>query len=111
METALSKKIGARIREIRISQGLKQGEIADLLEMERSNFTRIESGKQIPNDKNLEKISQVLNVSLKDLYDFDHLKSDKDLKTQIKKELETLSSKELQCIYKTIKNIKLLRNK
>lgn len=111
METALSKKIGARIREIRISQGLKQGELADMLEMERSNFTRIESGKQIPNDKNLEKIAQVLNVSLKDLYDFDHLKSDKDLKTQIKKEVETLSSKELQCIYKIIKNIKLLRNK
>ncbi len=111
MELSHNKKLGQRIRELRIAKGIKQGQIADMLDMERSNFTRIESGKQAPTDKNLAKIAQILNVSIKDLYDFEHLKSDKELKTLIKKDLEILSSKELQYVYKTIKNIALLRNK
>ncbi len=81
----------------------------------RSNYYEEKDGtngdKLKYGDKNLAKIAQILNVSIKDLYDFEHLKSDKELKTLIKKELEILSSKELQYVYKTIKNIALLRNK
>ena len=50
METNFNKKLGTRIREIRIARHIKQGELADMLNMERSNLTRIESGKQRPND-------------------------------------------------------------
>ncbi len=79
----LSEKLGLRIKELRIKKGLKQCDLADKLNMERSNFTRIESGKQRPNDENLVKIAQALNVEVKDLFDFEHEKPEKELMSEI----------------------------
>ncbi len=78
-----NKKLGLRIRELRLARKIKQGQFADLLNMERSNFTRIESGKQRPNDENLYKIASILNVEIKDLFDFEHNKPNKDLMSEI----------------------------
>ena len=83
MSNDFNKKLGLRIRELRLARKIKQGEFADLLSMERSNFTRIESGKQRPNDENLNKIASILNVEVKDLFDFEHQKSDLDLIKEI----------------------------
>lgn len=110
MKSSLNKKLGLRIRELRISKNIKQGEFADLLDMERSNFTRIESGKQAPTDKNLEKISKILNVEIKDLYDFAHLdKNEKELKKEINEQLKTLTLEELKYCFKMINNLKQIK--
>ena len=109
MKTNLSKRLGLRIKELRVSKNLKQCEMADLLEMERSNLTRIESGKQRPSDENLEKIAKILNVELFELFENDHLQDKKDLTSKIINLLSTLNDKELQYIYKTIKNLKELK--
>ena len=109
METSLNKKLGQRIRELRISKGIKQGQIADMLDMERSNFTRIESGKQAPTDKNLEKIAAILGVYLKDLYDFEHIKTREELISLIAKMLPVLSDKELRFCYKSLENLLQMR--
>lgn len=109
METSLSKRLGQRIRELRNSKGLKQGEIADMLEMERSNFTRIESGKQAPTDKNLEKIAGILGVTLKDLFDFEHIQTKDELIHSITNILPELSDKELIYCYKSLINLKQMR--
>ena len=41
MENNFNKKLGLRIRELRLAKGIKQSELADMLDMERSNLTRI----------------------------------------------------------------------
>ncbi|MBQ8460314.1 helix-turn-helix transcriptional regulator [bacterium] len=105
----LGKKLGLRIRELRLAKGLKQGELADLLNMERSNLTRIESGKQRPNDENLIKLAGILNIEIKDLFDFSHIDSRQNLIKKIHSGLNALSDKEIQYIYKTVKNIKQLK--
>ena len=109
MESSLAVKLGKRIREIRLSKGLKQSGVADLLEMERSNYTRIENGKQSPSDRNLEKIAMILGVSLKDLYDFEHLKSKDELVDLITELLPKFTEKELQYTYKMLLNLKQLK--
>lgn len=109
MESSHNKKLGLRIRELRIAKGIKQGQIADLLDMERSNFTRIESGKQAPTDKNLEKIATILGVHLKDLYDFEHLKTRDELISLITKLLPDLTDKELRFCYKSLENLLQMR--
>ena len=78
MTKNFNKQLGLRIRELRIRKNLKQGEMAEILNMERSNFTRIESARQRSNDENLEKISKILNVEIKDPLDFEHKKPQKD---------------------------------
>ena len=80
--------------------------MADLLEMERSNLTRIESGKQRPSDENLEKIAKILNVEIYELFENQHLQSKEELISEIKKSLYEMDEKELSYLYKTIKNLK-----
>lgn len=109
MKTNLSKRLGLRIKELRNSKNLKQCEMADLLDMERSNLTRIESGKQRPSDENLEKIAKILNIELYELFDNEHLKDKKELVDSLKNLIETLDEKELRYLYKTIQNLKQLR--
>lgn len=108
MKTSISEKLGRRIKEFRISKNLKQCEMADLLDMERSNYTRIECGLQRPNDENLEKIAKILNVEVFELFDNDHIKNCDELKSSISEMIETLTENELRFVYKTIVNIKQL---
>lgn len=104
MNLNFNKKLGLRIRELRIVKGIKQSSLADLLEMERSNLTRIEGGKQVPNSENLMKIASILGVELKDIFDFEHItKSSDEIKAEIVNQLENLSHKELNYVNKSIK--------
>ena len=109
MKTNLSKRLGLRIKELRIAKNLKQCDMADLLDMERSNLTRIESGKQRPSDENLEKIAKILDIELYELFDNEHLKDKEDLINSLKDLLDTLNENELRYLYKTIQNLKQLR--
>lgn len=112
MDKNFNTKLGLRIRELRVIKGLKQGKLADLLDMERSNFTRIEGGKQHPKYSNLIKLAQILGVNIKDIFDFeDTIKNEKQLKEEIIQKLENLSLEELKYINRNIDEIKLLRHK
>nr|QGT49732.1 hypothetical protein Melaina855_1190 [uncultured Candidatus Melainabacteria bacterium] len=107
MTMTFNQKLGLRIRELRLSKRIKQGIFADMLNMERSNFTRIESGKQRPNDENLEKIASILNVELKELFDFKHIEMTKeDIIDKIVTLLSELEKDEVVYIYKSIINLK-----
>ena len=109
MKNDFNIKLGLRIRELRIAKGLTQSELADLLEMERSNLTRTEGWKQAPNYDNLIKLSSILNVEIKDIFEFEHtIKTEKQLKTEIIKQLDKLSTKELNYINKSIKELQFL---
>ena len=99
----LSKKVGKRIKQIRESQNIKQCVLAEKLNMEPSNLTRIESGYQLPKEDNLLKIAKVLNVAVKDLFDFpDEYTKDK-LKDEIFNIIDKSSLSETQFLYDFIK--------
>lgn len=102
----LSKKIGKRIKELREANNIKQFELAEMLEMEPSNLTRIENGYQFPKEENLSKIAAKLNVDEKDLFDFKHLKSRDEIINLINNAVLKLDDKKLQSVYKIINSIK-----
>ena len=102
----LGKKLGQRIRELRLEKGLKQGELADLLCMERSNLTRIENGKQRPNDENLIKLSKIFKIEIKEFFDFSHIQTRQALLKDINSELKTLSDSQIRFVYRSIRNLK-----
>ena len=107
----LEKKLYEEYQEVLNTTNTKDRieELADLLNMERSNLTRIENGKQRPNDENIVKLAEVLNVEIKDLFDFEHFVDKKCITSNIVESLAGLNEQELQYIYKTINNIKQLR--
>ena len=101
MNYGIKEKLGARIKELRLKQGIKQCDLADMLNMERSHFTRIESGKHRPSDDNLEKIAKILNVEIKDLFDFEHKNTKENLLKEIVSKLKNNPEK-IEDFYKII---------
>ncbi len=102
----LSKKVGKRIKEIRESLNIKQYELAEKLEMEPSNLTRIESGYQMPKEENLTKIADILGVKEMDLFDFGDVKSKTELISKIDEILQQSSEAEINYFYKLLLGVK-----
>jgi transcriptional regulator with XRE-family HTH domain len=77
--------------------------------MEPSNLSKLENGNQFPKEENLEKIETVLEVNLKDLFDFEHKQSHKDIKRYITNLLDSLTQTQLEFLYKIIINLKYIK--
>ncbi len=64
----IRKKLGNRIKELRIKKtGLSQEKFALSINMDRTYFASVESGKRNISIINLNKISKGLNISLSEL--------------------------------------------
>lgn len=104
----IKAQLGARIKELRKSKNITQEELVELIGSDTNNLSRIENGKKFMSAEKLSKIANALNVDIKELFDFGHILSDDELKTEIISDINTLSTKQLKYIYKSIKNIKEL---
>jgi transcriptional regulator with XRE-family HTH domain len=62
--TEKKKDVGERIKKAREARGLKQKELADILDMNRSNISRMESGYVMPKIDTLLKIKDTLHISI-----------------------------------------------
>ena len=58
------KQCGARIQQLRIQNGYTQEEFAKILNIDRSNLSRIESGKRSCSLELLVQLSSLFNVTL-----------------------------------------------
>ena len=79
-EVQLLKKVGDKIRQIREQKGITQDNLGIAMSMDRpstvkeydkSNVSRLESGKTNPRIFTLYRVSQALGVSLDDLLKLD----------------------------------------
>ncbi len=66
-DAELQKKVANRIKELRIQRGMSQLEFAVALDYEKSNTSRLESGKVNPRITTLYKVASVLEISLQEL--------------------------------------------
>ena len=77
-----------KLYNARIKQGLTQSDVAKLVPMTQSSYSRIENGFQEPNLSQLKRIAEVLNVSLDYLLDVEteyyNNQINADIKDQIK---------------------------
>ena len=55
---------GKRLKERRIAIGYSQSALADKLHINRSSYFNWESGKTVPNQKNLATLADILNVDI-----------------------------------------------
>ena len=63
-------QFGSRVKAIRRQRGLSQAEIADATQRSIETISSIERGKSLPNFDTLERLSEALNVPVKDLFEF-----------------------------------------
>lgn len=105
----LKHKFGRRIRELRKSKGLTQEQIAELINIEPPNVSKLESGLHFPQPDKIEKLAKALNLEIHDLFDFEHLQERQDLIRFIMINLEEFDIKTVELVYKIIYNLKLYR--
>jgi len=104
--TKLSIRLGQRIKEIRERQDIKQIKLAEMIEMEPSNLSKLENGNQLPKEENIEKIAKALGVDVKELFDFGHIKTREELLEIITSSLEAYTKNELEFVYKFLVGLK-----
>ena len=97
--------LGRRIREIRKTKGLTQEQLSDLVNIEQKHVSRIEMGKNAPTIDRLEKLSTVLNVPLREFFDFIHLSDQNARARSIDEMLKELNDENQQLAYKIIASI------
>lgn len=102
----LSKLLGLRIRELRKSRKLTQSQLAEAIGMETTNLCKLENGGQLPKEENIEKIANVFDVPIKDLFEFGHLKSYETLQEELLAIIKNASQKELELYYKIIVDLR-----
>lgn len=61
------RNMAVRLYHLRTHRGLSQRETADLLGVERSTYTKYESGKHAPSFETLKKLRELFGVSYDDL--------------------------------------------
>ena len=107
--STLSMQVGKRIKELREAKGMKQVELADLIDMEATNLSKLEKGAHLPKEDNLNKITTALNVDIKDLFDFGHIKTKEELVNDINEIFNQSTLEEMQFFHKILMSYKELK--
>lgn len=70
-EQEFLKKLGAKIAKLRKERGFSQLDICAEIEMEKSNLSSIENGRQNVTSLYLYKIAQAIGVEVKDFFEYE----------------------------------------
>lgn len=68
MSNRLQNRIRKRIRDIRISKGVSQSQLALMTSMTKSYMSEIEAGKKNLTLRTLQKIATSLGITLEDIF-------------------------------------------
>ena len=83
--------------------------MSELVSIEPTNLSKIESGIHFPQPEKLEKIAQALNVSIAELFEFEHLQDKNNLLDYITSSISTLDEKKVEFIYKIVTGLKIFK--
>lgn len=70
-EKTIRQELGERIEELLLLSGKRQRDLAEFLEIDPRNISRIVNGKSFPDVDSLRPIAKFLRVKVKDLFDAD----------------------------------------
>jgi len=65
----IAKELGERIKELRKETGLSQEKFALKINMDRTYFATVESGKRNISLQNIERIARGLNITVSELFE------------------------------------------
>ena len=107
--SSLKIKFGKRVKELRKSKGITQEQIAELISIEPPNVSKMENGLHFPQPEKIEKIAKALDIDIKDLFDFEHIKKRDELVKYITTSLNDFDLKTIELIYKFVSNLKFYK--
>ena len=96
------KLLGKRIKEIRKSKGLTQEQLSEMIDIETSSLSGIESGRFYPSLHVLEKIASVFDVELIEFFKFSSVNLPENLDKAIFDIIEKQDKNNKRLIYKLL---------
>ena len=105
-DNEIKKVFGKKIKEYREKLQLSQEELSEKLEITQRQVSMIERGLSFPKLSTLNKLSQIFNCNIQDLFDNDYLQSETLLKKKKKNIIETSSYDKIKTLYLVAKNLK-----
>ena len=105
-DNEIKKVFGKKIKEYREKLQLSQEELSEKLEITQRQVSMIERGLSFPKLSTLNKLSQIFNCNIQDLFDNDYLQSETLLKEKLKNIIETSSYEKIKTLYLVAKNLK-----
>ena len=103
----VKKLLGKRIKEIRRSKKYTQEQLAELVGIETGSLSAIESGRHYPSLPTLVKISEILNVEPKSLFDFKEHLSCQEKQKFILENIKNISEEKINFIYRLVETAKV----
>lgn len=95
--------IGKKIKEIRKKNNLTQENFCEQIGIEPSSLSNIENGKSFPSMLTVLRIMEKLGASPEDFFNYEYLKSEKDLELEMIEIIRHVSYEKKQIIYRIIK--------
>lgn len=107
MKRNIKKLFGLKVKEYRQKQKLTQWKLSELVDVDQKHISRIEAGGSFPSSELIGRLATALKVEPKDLFEFYHLQSEKDLKKDINLMLDKLSKENISLVYKFVRTFVL----
>ena len=99
--------IGKKFKEIRKSIGITQDAFSELLGLETSSLSNIETGKSYPSMQTMINVIKKFNVNPADIFDYEYFRNEGYLEAEIDKIIKNLDYNKKQILYKILKAIEL----
>ena len=79
--------------------------MSEILGLYQKQIGNIETGSYFTTMPNLEKLAEIFEVEIKDLFDFEHQKSKQEITDDINNLLNIASDEQLKLIYRLIRSV------
>lgn len=99
--------LGLRIKELRKVKGFTQEELAEKLNIETRQLSKLETGKHYPSFETVVALLKTFDMTFEELTTFDHLDTVENIKQKLQNEIDSLDENKTLMIYKLIRNLTL----
>lgn len=98
---------GKRFKEIRKRFGYTQDKMAEIAGIEPQSISKIESGKNFPLLSNLDKIASKLGISIEDFFDYEHIDTEDNMRSEIVGIFDSLNVQDKQRLLRLARVLKI----
>ena len=88
----LKTKLGKRIKSLRKSRNITQERFAEIINMDITSLSKIETGRNYPQPETLEKISKALNLDISRMFTFKTPATNQDYVEAIKQNIQAMEN-------------------
>ena len=101
----IKEELGKKIKRMRVNRGLTQEQLAEKLEYSPNHISKLESARTNPSFELLVSISKVLDIEIKELFNFDEYQTTTFIKKEFDRLIQGSEPKKLKLLYKIYRSI------